>query len=139
MTMPRHLIGWFAGLLSTIFALGMVLNQFTFDTELIATEARLIHNFDGNDRRIIEQLLDTQKLLVGQQQQQFLTLRRELIEQQLSSLRHQYEASPDEHKPLMIDRVHALERRLEEINNQLQQMLLKPKSSLPDAPQNGFY
>lgn len=139
MILPRHFIGWAAGLISTMFAIGMLINQLAFDSELIATEERLIRNFDGNDRRIVEQLLDTQKLLISQQQQQFLTLRRELLEQQLSSLRQQYEAMPEGSRTMMGDRLHALERRLEEINNQLQTMLLKPKSFAPDGKGEGFY
>ncbi len=124
---PRHLIGWAMGLFSTVLAVGMVINQVAFDSELLTTEARMIHATDTSDRRIIEQLMDTQRLLIAQQQQQFLTLRREILEQQIELLRQQYERGPQDGKNLLGDRLKSLEHKLENIDQQLQTMILKPK------------
>lgn len=124
---PRHLLGWAMGLFSSVLAVGMVINQITFDSELVSTEARMIQATDSSDRRIIEQLMDTQRLLIAQQQQQFLTLRREILEQQIAMLRQQYESSPSANQGLVADRLRALEHKLENIDEQLQSMMLKPK------------
>lgn len=132
MTIPRHLIGWVGGTVSTLLAVGLILNQLTFDSELLAAETRIMTLVDTSDRRIIEQLLDTQRLLIGQQQQQYLTLRRELIDQQLSVMREQYQRSPKEEKGILQERVSALQRKLEEVDRQLQSLLLKPKNIEPD-------
>ena len=115
---------WIGGLISGIVALVALADQITFDPELLAAETRVAQLSDHSDRRIVEQLLSLQRLLIAQQRQQFLTLRKELLTDQIERLSDAYADAEADDMPLIGERLQRLESRLENVREQLQKSLL---------------
>jgi septal ring factor EnvC (AmiA/AmiB activator) len=101
-------------------------NQLTFDSELAAAETRLTQASDNSDRRILEDLLAMQQVLIRQQQQQFLTLRRDLLSEQIARLWEAYLQAPADEQDSLGDNIDDLKDRLRVIEDQLEQLLTQP-------------
>jgi hypothetical protein len=112
------------GMATAIIALFVFIDQITFDRELFATETRIVAGSAASDRRILERLLESNEVLIAQQRQQFLTLKRDLLAIQIDRLTDSLRTAPPSEIPYIEDLLDKLERRLESIEIELESMLL---------------
>lgn len=117
---------WIGGLISGLVALFVLVDQATFDGELHAAEVRLAQASDASDRRILEQLLTMQRVMIRQQTQQYLTLRRDIITEQIARLWERYARASEAEQRSLWSEIEALQRQQEAIEDELEQMLKSP-------------
>lgn len=121
---------WVGGLVSAAVALFVLVDQLTFDSELLQTETRLVQAGNASGEHVLKELMTTQRIIVAQQQQQFLTLRRDLLVEQIARMHTQYSEATPKDQALLTDRLRQAERRLAGMELQLEKMLLHPRQQL---------
>ena len=121
---------WVGGLVSAGVALFVFVDQVTFDSELLQAESRLVEAGNVSDRNVLKELMTTQRIIVAQQQQQFLTLRRDLLVEQIVRMRSQYDDATPKDQALLSERLRQAEARLGSMEQQLEKLLLHPNTKL---------
>ncbi len=125
-------LSWIGGIVSGAVALFVFVDQITFDAELLTTEKRLVEANDLSDQHVLKELMTTQRIIVAQQQQQFLTLRRDLLIEQIARMHSQYNDATPKDQAILTERLRQSEARLGTMEQQLEKLLLHPKSRVEE-------
>ena len=120
----RAKAAWVGGFLAGVAAFVVLIDQVTFDRELMAAETRVMEAQQASDREILEQVLAQQRLALAQQQMQFLTLRKELLTEQIERLNDKLILAPDSEHWWISDRIEALQTKLSLVEQKLEAALL---------------
>ena len=103
---------------------GTVLSdQLTFDRELVSSENRITAQTTQRDRDILAQMMARLDILTAQSRAQYLTLRQDLLKEQIERLQDVLQAS-DRPRPWIAGRIKALEGKRQEVEGQLEAHLL---------------
>lgn len=123
MTM-RAKAAWIGGFVAGLAAFVVLIDQVTFDRELQAAEQRVVESQESSDREILEQVLTQQRLAIAQQQAQYLTLRKELLSEQIERLTDKLIMAPASEHWWINDRIEALQKKLDLVEQKLEAHLL---------------